>query len=81
MANELTTAVPAKARDVKGFERLLTQEDIALVVDKPVRWVRERLLVTGVIRSVRFGEASYRVRPEVFRAWLDKGCPGFSRKI
>lgn len=79
MANELSTSVPAKARDVKGFERMMTQEDISLVVEKPVRWVREHLLVTGVIKSVRFGGASYRVRPEVFRAWLDKGCPGFKK--
>ena len=78
--NELATTVPGRAaRAVKGIEPMLTQEDIAQVIDKPVRWVREHLLVTGVIKAVRFGGASYRVRPEVFRAWLDKGCPGFKQ--
>ncbi len=79
MANELMTMAPGirAVREVKGFERMLTQEDIAQVLDKPVRWVRERLLVTGVIKAAKFGEASYRIRPEIFRAWLDKGCPGF----
>ena len=80
--NELATPVPGRAsKAVKGIEPMLTQEDIAMVIDKPVRWVREHLLATGVLDSACFGGNSYRVTQATFRRWLDKGCPGFRAKV
>ena len=60
---------------------MLTQEDIALIIEKPVRWVREHLLATGVLESALFGGNSYRVTQVVFRKWCERGCPGFKTKI
>jgi hypothetical protein len=80
--NELATTVPGRAaRAVKGIEPMLTQEDIAQVIDKPVRWVREHLLATGILEAACFGGNSYRVTQATFRKWLDKGCPGFRAKV
>lgn len=82
MANELMSVVPGRAaKTVKGIEPMLTQEDIAQVIDKPVRWVRENLLATGVLESACFGGNSYRVQPAVFRKWCERGCPGFKSKV
>lgn len=76
--NELSIPVPGSRHAlVKGFERWLTQEDIALVLGMSVRWVRENLLKTSVLPCTPFGPNSYRVRPADFRHWQDNGCPGF----
>ena len=77
MANELSTVVPGAERKAKGFDRMLTQEDIAFVISRPVRWVREKLLKTGVIKSVRFGGNSYRVTQANFAEFIAHGNTGF----
>jgi hypothetical protein len=75
--NELSTLVPGGQAKVKGFDRMLSPADIAIVIGRPVRWVREKLIKTGVIASLKFGGNSVRVRADDFRTYLDKGATGF----
>ena len=56
---------------------MLTPEDIAIIIQRPVRWVREKLFQTGVLRSVRFGANEWRTKREWFEAMLEKGATGF----
>ena len=57
---------------------MLTPEDISAIIQRPVRFVREKLLKTGVLRSVKFGASGYRVRPQDFTAMIDRGATGFN---
>ena len=76
MANEMATRVPG-SNDRKLPEPLLTPEDIAIAIKRPVRWVREHLLKTGKLRCMRFSATCWRVRREDFEALVEKGAPGF----
>jgi hypothetical protein len=62
-------------KTVKGFEQFLTPEDIAFLLQRPVRYVREKLLVTRIIRAGKTGGNSWRVDPDEFRKWKAAGCP------
>jgi len=62
-------------KEVKGFEQFLTPEDIAFLLQRPVRYVRETLLKRRVIRATKTGGNSWRVVPADFRGWIEKGCP------
>lgn len=62
---------------VKGIAVMLTAEDVAEVLRKPVRFVREKLLKTGSLPSVKLGGNSWRVDPDAFRAWQARGATGF----
>lgn len=62
---------------VKGLEVMLTAEDVAEVVRKPVRFVREKLLKTGSLKGVKLGGNSWRVDPAAFREWQERGATGF----
>jgi len=46
----------------------LTTNDIAVLINRSVRWTRENLLLTGRIRCLRVGR-ELRVKPEDFRSW------------
>ena len=78
MANELSTVVPVQVQKVRGVERLLTENDIAILIGRPVRWVREKLLKTKILPSVKFGGNSYRVQMRHYVEMLDKGKTGFN---
>lgn len=73
-------AVEQEPVKVKGVDRMLTQEDIAIILQRPVRWVRQSLLGAGIIKSARIGH-SFIVKRTVFEAWVDKGCPGFGKRV
>lgn len=77
MANELATMVPGPAPRVNPSDRLLSPNDIAILIGRPVRWVREKLFKTGVLRSVRFGANGWMTKREWFEAFLEKGATGF----
>lgn len=61
---------------VRGFERLLTLAEVAQVLRRPVRYVREQLVAPGILPAKKLGGNSWRVRPEVFRRWLEAGETG-----
>lgn len=63
--------------EVKGIECLLTPEDIARIVQRPVRWVRDKLLKPGLVKTIPFGGNSQRVRPRDWQAFLERGQTGF----
>lgn len=46
----------------------MTTEDVAVILNRSVRWTRENLLLTGRIRCLRVGR-ELRVKPDDFRAW------------
>lgn len=75
--NELSTLVPGAASKVKGIDKMLTQEDVAAIISRPVRWVREQLLSTGVLKSTKFGAREYRIRPIDLTDLVARGNAGF----
>lgn len=60
-------------KSVRGVECLLDPGQVATVLGRPVRWVREQLLQTGVLRSCRLGGNSYRVAPSELREFIARG--------
>lgn len=46
----------------------MTTNDIAVLINRSVRWTRENLLVTGRIRCLKVGR-ELRVKPEDYRSW------------
>lgn len=56
---------------VKGIACLLDVGEVARVLGRPERWVREQLLKTGLLRSVRLGGNSFRVRPCDLSEWIE----------
>ncbi len=62
--------------NVKGFEAMLTADDVAKLVGRPVRWVRENLLKTGALKAKRMGGNCWRVVPAVYREWERNGVTG-----
>ena len=50
---------------MKGY---MTTNDIAVIINRSVRWTRENLLVTGRIRCLKVGR-ELRVKPEDYRSW------------
>lgn len=59
-----------------GVERLLAPEDVAEVIQRPVRYVRERLLNSGELPAVRFGKRGWRVRRADLDEWLKRKAKG-----
>ncbi len=57
---------------VCGVECLLDPGQVATVLGRPVRWVRENLLKSGSLRALRLGGNSWRVRPSELQKWIDK---------
>lgn len=46
----------------------MTTNDIAVLINRSVRWTRENLLLTGHIRCLKVGR-ELRVKPEDYRSW------------
>lgn len=46
----------------------MTTNDIAVLINRSVRWTRENLLVTGRIPCLKVGR-ELRVKPEDYRSW------------
>ena len=46
----------------------MTTNDIAVLINRSVRWTRENLLATGRIRCLKVGR-ELRVKPEDYRSW------------
>ena len=58
-------------KTVCGVEVLMDPGQVAIVLGRPVRWVRESLLKPGLLRSVRLGGNSWRVRPSELARWIE----------
>jgi hypothetical protein len=58
-------------KTVCGVEVLMDPGQVAIVLGRPVRWVRESLLKPGLLRSVRLGGNSFRVRPSELARWIE----------
>ncbi len=76
MTHTLATRVPHNP--VKGVDKMLDQNDVAMVIGKPVRWVREHLLKTRLLRAVKMGGNSWRIRPEDLERLIERGNLGFN---
>lgn len=64
-------------RKVKGFDQMLFVEDVAIILRRPVRWVRENLINSGVLPSIRIGGNSVRIKPSAFEKFMDNQNNGF----
>jgi len=75
---EMVTAdAPAALKPrVKGFDPLLTVNDLALLMGKPTRFVL-RLIKSGALKAIKLGGNSWRVRPEEWRRFTEKGATGY----
>lgn len=62
---------------VKGIEAMLTAEEVAALLKRPARFVREKLLKTGVLKGVRLGGNCWRVDPAEYRDFVARGVTGF----
>lgn len=62
--NAMETKVPGVVR-----ERMLTPEDIAIDISRPVRFVLS-LIRTKQIAAVMIGPKTFRIRREVYREFL-----------
>ena len=61
---------------VKGFDPLLTVNDLSLLMGKPTRFVLG-LIKSGAIKAIKLGGNSWRVRPEEWTRFVEKGATGF----
>lgn len=61
---------------VRGIEVMLTLPEVAAVVRRPVRYVRESLVKPGILPAKKLGGNSWRVRPEALREWMESGATG-----
>lgn len=61
---------------VKGFDPLLTVNDLSLLMGKPTRFVLG-LIKSGAIKAVKLGGNSWRVSPEEWTRFVEKGATGF----
>ena len=64
-------------KTIKGIERLMTAQEVAEVLRRPLEWVRENLLKTGVLEASKIGGNSWRVKPSVLQKFIDGGFNGF----
>lgn len=60
---------------IKGIDPMCTIADLAQIMDRPKRWVREKIVNGRLIPQAAGGNAA-RFRPLDVKAWIDKGCPG-----
>ena len=65
-----------KKPKVKGFDPLLTVNDLSLLMGKPTRFVLG-LIKSGAIKAVKLGGNFWRVRPEEWTRFVEKGATGF----
>ena len=61
-----------QAKTVMGVECLLDAGQVAMVLGRSTRWVRDALLKTGKLKALRLGAYSYRVRPSDLQSWIDE---------
>lgn len=74
LAHVLTAISPR--REIKGFWQFLTINDVAIIIQRPVRYVREELVKTGILPAKKMGGNSWRIVPEDFEAWKRSGVTG-----
>ena len=65
------------AAAVKGVDRMLTAAEVAEIIRKPVKFVRDKLLVPGVLKGIKLGGNGWRVRPSDLDRFIDGGATGF----
>jgi len=66
-------------REIVDLERLVTPEEMAKALSVRVRWVREKLLKTGSIPTVRVTGTMLRVRRQDWEIFLSNRTKGVSR--
>jgi hypothetical protein len=55
---------------------LLTIDDVASRLKKPARWVREKLVKTGLLKTIKLGGNSDRITLEAYRNFVRAGVTG-----
>lgn len=67
--------VTARRPTIKGVAPLLTVNDLALLMNKPTRFVRG-LIKSGALKAIKLGGNSWRVTPAEFDRFVAKGATG-----
>ena len=62
---------------INGFDMMLTVAEVAAIIRKPARFVREQLIRPGILKAIKFGGNSYRIRPSDLARMLETGPAGF----
>ncbi|HRR33986.1 MAG TPA: helix-turn-helix domain-containing protein [Kiritimatiellia bacterium] len=68
--------VTARRPTIKGVAPLLTVNDLALLMNKPTRFVRG-LIKSGALKAIKLGGNSWRVTPAEFDRFVAKGATGY----
>ena len=71
----MTGTEAARKPSVKGVEALLTVNDLALLMQKPTRFVRS-LIKSGALRGIKLGGNSWRVTRAEWDRFISKGATG-----
>ena len=69
------------AETVKGIERLLTLPDLKVLLGKPPQFIREKLLLTGILKGFKLGGNSWRVTPAEYERFIRSGATGFKHAL
>ncbi len=56
---------------IKGCEEMLTPEEVATLIKRPVRYVIRQLIKSGVLQAKKTSAREYRIRPVDFRRWQE----------
>ena len=56
---------------IKGCEKMLTPAEVAELIGKPVKFVRERLIKSGALKAKKISSCDYRIRPQDFKKWQE----------
>ncbi len=56
---------------IKGCEQLLTPNEVAVLLQLPVRYVVRNLIKSGALKAKRISAREYRIRPCDFTAFVD----------
>jgi len=65
---------------IKGCEKMLTAKEVSEVLGKPVKWVRDELLCTGILKGIKLGGNSWRVRPSELNRYTGSSATGFKHE-
>jgi excisionase family DNA binding protein len=71
----MTGTEAARKPTVKGVEALLTVNDLALLMQKPTRFVRS-LIKSGALRGIKLGGNSWRVTRAEWDRFISEGATG-----
>ena len=56
---------------IKGIEKMLTPQEIAILINRPARFVLRNLIKSGALKAKKITSREYRVRPCDLERWME----------